>query len=385
MDRRLIDHFVNANLLSRQEMQRAILRASKDKTGVVTQLLDAGLIEDELLAEQIADFYQQELVLGHDINVDPGALGLLTEGIALKAGALPYAYEPGTNRLMVATFDPERAKDVLDMLSSATGQQPLVRVAPRSWLLEQIPLLYQQPRAGQELRGSRTNFGPGARGQSNAFSERPASGVHRVRRGRDAGSRMSTRQLNSSPDINGALDDFDDFLKDEEPVLSPRSSFAGRPNTFPGMESQQPLTQQPARTKRARRAQRAPDDSFANLSGGPAFWENEVSTAQNQSRWGWDEPSQAAPAPVATARPGSQPKPKGNFSLFDQPAESSAKDLTLQEIVEQHHQKIKGLKEEAQRQREVIQALADMLIEARVISRRELKRRLQTARKDDDR
>ena len=57
--------------------------------------------------------------------------------------------------------------------------------------------------------------------------------------------------------------------------------------------------------------------------------------------------------------------------------------MTLQEIVEMHNRKINSLREESQRQREVIQALADLLVEARVISRRELKKKLREMRKDE--
>ena len=377
MDRRLIDHFVNANLLSRQDMQRAILRASKDKTGVVTQLLDAQLIDEEILAEQIAEFYQHDMLELASFRVDPSALRMITEGIALKAGAMPYAYERGSDRLMLVTYDPERAREVIEMLASATGQAPHISIAPRVWLERMIPYSYQggshsSPASGPTPSISSSN---GA-SNSSGFNERPKSGINRRRRRQNQNPMSSSQPGLHSDRVDNALDDFDDFLKDEAPVLSPRSSFAGRPSSHLGIE---PVINQ-ANSRRRRqqpRTQNPMDESaFGNLTGGPAFWEDDTNL---QQRWGWDESNggqqQSPPQPP-------EPQTSG-FSLFEQEEEPKTKgQMTLQEIVEMHNRKINSLREESQRQREVIQALADLLVEARVISRRELKKKLAQLRKD---
>ena len=418
MDRRLIDHFVNANVLSRQDMQRVILRASKDKTGLVTQLLDAGLIEDELLAEEISEFYQYELLDSGEFYVDHDALALLTGPIARKAGALAYGFEPGTERVYVALFDPHRARDVLEMLESATGQPSLIRVAPRRWLERAIPYYYDQQTNGGEERFVQERTVPDMRamqpGRANArtgefgHGDQPHSDIHRLpssgassRSGRSRPGRSTPGLSNpglsnpgrsnpglsnpgrsnpgrsnpgrsrgsisrpgrsapptSSSSIDTALDEFDDFLNDEEPILSPRASFAGRPPTSGSGSGSH---------SRPGRGQDPGASDFGDLSGGPAFWESED---DNNSRWGWDDD------------PGPEPPKSGDdFSLFDAPEPPpSDREKTLREIVEMHHDKIRSLKKEAQRQRQVIRALADLLVEARVISRRDLTRRLKKMR-----
>lgn len=378
MDRRLIDHFVNANLLSRQDMQRAILRASKDKTGVVTQLLDARLIDEEILAEQIAEFYQHEMLDLAGFRVDPSALRMITEGIALKAGAMPYAYERGTDRLMLVTYDPERAREVIEMLTSATGQAPHISIAPRVWVERMIPYSYQ---SGPQSGPTPTLNAPSGRNSSGAgFMERPKSGINRMRRRQNDSTNPPTAQAPPrSGDVEGALDDFEDFLKDEAPVLSPRSSFAGRPTSHLGIE---PVVQQQANRRRRQqpRTQNPMDESaFGNLTGGPAFWEDDSNLKQ---RWGWEDPEQASRGQAPPQPP--EPAQDSGFSLFEQSEEPKPKaQMTLQEIVEMHNRKINSLREESQRQREVIQALADLLVEARVISRRELKKKLREMRKDE--
>lgn len=402
MDRRLIDHFVNANLLSRQDMQRVILRASKDKTGVVTQVLDAGLVEDELLAEHIAQFYQYELLDSRDFFVDPGALRLLTENIARKGGALAYGFEAATGRVLVATYDPGRAREVIQLLESATGLDPLVLIAPRGWLERAIPYYYKtggdravsedrtipdmkplpaqvfnsKKRPKSNGRASSSSFRGGDRpltsgGRSRAgLSSAGRSSMGRSKPGRSRAS-SSTSGARMTSNIDSALDEFEDFLNDEEVVMSPRSSFAGRPRS-----SQK---KRPSAARRSRSGRNPNDSDFGNISSfGPEQWED-----PSKSKWSWDDLDESSPPSAPPSREVA-PEPQESFSLFEPSApEHSNTDMTLHEIVEMHHQKIKSLKEEAQRQREVIQALADLLVEARVINRRELKRRLKKMRRDE--
>lgn len=369
MDRRLIEHFVNANLLSRQDMQRVILRASKDKTGVVTQLLDAGMVDDELLAEQIAQFYGYDLLDGSNFYVDHAALGLLTEKIATRTGTLAHGYNDSGQRVIVALYDPSRAKDVLEMLESATGQEPIIKVAPRTWLAKAIPYYYAQPKKSEAAP---------VRGRGGDFSSRPASGVLK-RRGRvgdrseHTGARLSAlrrnRETRSRVDERDrhrevSFDDFDEMLDNSAQVLSPRASFAGRPLSGTNI-----------------RPMRASDDSsFGELSGGMPFWEQ---SGNNDTRWGWDESTSQhkAPEPVRPSKQSKSPRDEDDgFSLFEGSDAEPAGEMTLQELADLHKTKIDDLKDEAQRQREVIQALADLLVEARVISRRDLKRRLKDLR-----
>ncbi len=394
MDRRLIDHFVNAKVLSRQDMQRVILRSAKDKTGVVTQLLDAGLVEDELLAEHIAEFYGVATLDSGDFFVDPNALTLLTERIAQKAGALAYGFEPGTERVMLAVFDPGRAQDVIEMLESATGQPPLVRVCPKMWLEKAIDYHYELASASTEsadqnadlskagVVSRRNTSSPGGRRPSSDFGKdgagKPLSGVHRMRRGRTnsspdprgssshgprGGGNTSTGPTTSSRSLDEALDDFDDFLNDadDQPVMSPRSSFNGRPRSGHSLTNPN-------------------ESSIGGGSGSPAFWEEPENPQGNVSgaSWAWDDFDTGIRKEPLDSKAGEEIG--DGFSLFEESEPKVPQEMTLQEIVEMHHQKIKSLKEEAKSQREVIQALADLLIEARVVSRRELKRRLRKMR-----
>lgn len=329
MDRRLIDHFVNANLLSRQDMQRIILRASKDKNTLVEELLSADLVHEDIVAQQVAKFYQKETLSAQGFRVDPMALNLITGEIARKGGVLPYAFNQSQDQLFVAVFDLEASAEVLEILEKTTGLPPEVRLAPKSWVMEAIEHYYFK--APQEAANNRSQQRIGT-GRANASSALRASFAGEP-------SHPKVRAVGSKYDR--AVDDLDDFL-----TTDARSK---------------ELTIKPA-----------DGSTFGDLSGlGANFWEDPGS-----SRWSFDEKSGSKSRPQPTA-------PNAGFDLFDDPNASKdrGRELTLQEIVERQQERLKALSDELQRQRDVIQVMADLLIEARVISSRELKQRLRDKRK----
>lgn len=338
MDRRLIDHFVNANLLSRQDMQRIILRASKDKNTLVEELLSADLVHEDVVAQQVAKFYRKETLSAQGFRVDPMALNLITGEIAKKGGVLPFAFNDSQDQLFVAAFDLEASAEVLQILEKTTGVPPEVRLAPKSWVMEAIDHYYFK--APQEAAQNRQNSRAQQRnGRSNVNLRASFVGEP---------SQPKLRSL-SKYDV---VDDLDDFLSNDTPRVS----------------------------------KEAPDanSSFGELSGlGANFWED-----PNTSRWSFEaeqaqQAQQAAQqqAKNSSSSPGRQAKT--SFDLFEEPktADKKGRDLTLQEIVERQHERISTLTEELQRQRDVIQVLADLLVDARVISSRELKQRLRDKRK----
>ncbi len=381
MDRRLIEHFVNANLLSRQDMQRVILRASKAKTGLVSQILDMGVIDEDSLAKHIASFYHYEPLDNSSFFMDDSVLGMLDQETATQQGALPFGYEPGSARVYVAVYEPDRCKEALAKVEATSGQAPVVRIATKSWLDKAIPFYYGSDRGGAQLpSGASQN---NSRVQ-NSWTQRPrssgrippiasqspnregdfgsdmpmVSGMHRIssrvsQSPRTATPRTTPRpiQSRSMTEPNDDFDEFEALLRDEGPDLSPRASVIGRP----------------------RISRRNDESSFGDFSGQNSMWDQvsrhpALNSPPPSSGWNHQEPQPHA-------------EPSGSFSLFDEPSEvQSRNELTLQDVVEKQHQQINKLKSEAQRQREVIQALADLLIEARVISRRDLTRKLQSLR-----
>lgn len=328
MDRRLIDHFVNANLISRQDMQRIILRASKDKTSLIQELLNAQLLHEDVVAQHIASYYGKETLSAQGFRVDPIALNLITGDLARGGGLLPYSFSAAQDQLYVALYDPEGAQEVLDILERTTGVPPELRFAPKTWVEEAIEHYYFRP-----LKV--TNAAP-----SSTFSGASRRGANAVLRSTFIGERSRGRKAAPSKKAQ-TVDDLDDFLAEPS-----------RPNT------------RSSQMNPSLRGSQNPSN-FGDMSGlGASFWED---GANSISKWGDNTP--AAPAPKKDAA----------FSLFEE--NPASEDLTLKSVIERQQERISKLNEELQRQRNVIQSLADLLVEARVISARELKRRVRDKRR----
>jgi hypothetical protein len=343
MDRRLAEHFINAGLVTRQDMQRFILRASMGKTTLVAQLLDAELVSQQDMAAQLAQFHQVSALDTPELTADPRALSLLTPQLAQRGGVLPYAFNAAKDQVSVVVADPEAAREVLDLLKSATGAEPRLVLAPRDWLAQAIQLFYVQ-HAG---RGG-TIRTPYAR----ISQSMPAQPPPQVTAHTPPPSRVVAEQA-----VESFITDLDVAVQRSRPVTAPRIS-------APILEPSRPA---PALVAGA-------GDEFGDVSSlGPGFWE------QPAKRWGWNEEQGPPSGELRASHLGVAP----NFDLFDDESEPLA-DGTINAVVERQQKQILSLKEELQRQREVIQVLAQMLTEARVISKRELKRRLQVVRQDDN-
>ena len=74
MDRRLVDHLVNSSLVSRAAMQRMILRATKDKTSVVEQLLADDKVDESDIARELASYFGLDTVDPSMFSVNDTAL-----------------------------------------------------------------------------------------------------------------------------------------------------------------------------------------------------------------------------------------------------------------------------------------------------------------------
>ena len=78
-----------------------------------------------------------------------------------------------------------------------------------------------------------------------------------------------------------------------------------------------------------------------------------------------------------TAPLGGASEAREGFDLFDFKSEVTEGEVTLQQVVERQDKTIQELRRDLQQQREIIQALVDLLGEARVLSKRELKKRVR--------
>ena len=89
---------------------------------------------------------------------------------------------------------------------------------------------------------------------------------------------------------------------------------------------------------------------------------------------GWEEGERNDDNPFAREDSGWHDPPSGGgFSLFDERSEGDS--LGLRDLVQSHEESLDRLRREVQQQREIISALVDALVEANVVSKRDIKDR----------
>lgn len=366
MDRRLVDHLVNSSLVSRGAMQRMILRASKNKTGIVEQLFADSTIEEGDLARELAHYYDLDVVQPGSFTVNETALKFISKSMADKHGVLPFAVSESADHVEVAVYNPEAAQSVVDSLKTATGNEPTVFVAPRSWLNDAIRHFY---------------FG-------EAWASAPAH-------------KAATRDVSDISDdvavpTAGTTEESSEIILDEV-IVPPKPKGRARKDSSPDATPQPEEPAPKKRRKRAKPEKRSRSNSrpdrkrrSSSAAGEPS---GEVEAAldefdaflDNATGWGassgsskipgWDEdeePSDENPFSLKSTSAGDWEK--GGFNLFDEQSEAGD---ALRELVEQHEELIERLRRELQQQRDIITALVEALAESGVVSKREIKHRVK--------
>lgn len=121
----------------------------------------------------------------------------------------------------------------------------------------------------------------------------------------------------------------------------------------------------------------AEDDDLAGAPSGPEL----VSSDPNLSSpgaWGYDQPQVSGV--FSRYEEETEEGDSDEFDLFDEEEGEEPRERTLQEIVSSHEKHIRRLEKRVVYQKEVIQVVSELLVEARVISKRELKKRLRALR-----
>ncbi len=396
MDRRLVDHFVNSDLISRAGMQRFILRATKNKSGVIEEILEDGSLDEQTLARGLAECYGYEVLPEIAIEADPKALNLITGKMARNHGVLPFKLSDDGNEVTVAVYDTESAGEVLKTLKMATGNPAEIRVATRSYLHDAIGHYYFDET--WELKEAADEDAPEFQLERIEESDEilledvaddfeevdelaeevdiPVADVASTARSKAPAKRPETRKKplarvipekkafeppkrsSSKPpkaknrkkqdSVEQALEDFDAFL-DQSDYAS------GAPA----------LTADPTPEK----PQWDADDHMAAQSGFGSDDSFDAAEMKDDSDKGFDED---AFADAFTTGDDSN----GGFDLF----EPSEVQMSAEEIIIRNEKRIQNLKRELKGQREVVSSLVDLLVESRVISRKELMQRVNEKR-----
>jgi hypothetical protein len=358
MDRRLVDHLVNTSLVTRATMQRHILRANRNKTTVGEELVAASDLTAAQMAEAMAACYGYDQLDVATFTAEPRALKLLSATTAEKHGIIPIALSGSGVHVTVVLYDVESTLDVLETLRMATGNSPTIQIGTKSFIQEAIRHFY---------------FG-------EAWPNRPVIGRQPELDLVDSGE-----FLLAEPEVEQAPEP----RRDRKPSMPPTPSPPPKPVVAknPKKDSSKP---------KADVAQALEDfDAFLDQAD---IRPSQPAVTNNDAQVGWGDgsdfgsdfevdPSAGVPSHGLQSGFGGG-SVFGNFEAND-PSESrdgfdlfepSEAQLTLHELVEQQEKQVQRLQQEVQNQRDVLAVLVDMLVEARILNRKEVTRLVKARR-----
>ena len=369
MDRRFVEHLVQQGLVTKQQIQRMILLASQDKKGLISQLVDAQMVDQHRLAKEVGQHYNLKVHQAPATLPDPALLELLPLEVARKLGALPLGRHKG--QICIWVFDPQLAQRALIQIEEASGQAPEVVVGPRDLVLSLIERVYAQGPT-QEDPVEDTAPSKGATGRQKKSS----GNLGRIQPRRIAVPRAHLQPDAAATDqddpVDSALDAFEQLLEDDDEVavISPRASFAGRAQRLT-------LNQQGA-----------PAPQPAAVPGEEDPWASNQ-TAVNA--WSWDDfEKEEEKSPGTVSSTGRADAPQGrtrrqrqnaeSFSLFEL-SDVASEEVSIEVRFEEQTRALHALEEELKRQRDVVQALADVLMEGGLLDRKSLAKRIKELRR----
>lgn len=466
MDRKLAEHFVDHAVVTRQEMQRCILRASMEKTSVIGELVGLSHVDENEVARHLASYYGYELLEGASIHAQPYALKLLSKELAEANEILPIQIDAVTDVVTLAVSDPLASKEIIASIEASMGKAPTISIVARSKLLREIYRHYR-PKDNDATPSAIVERGlnmptpalpPGA-GGSAAGKKKDHHQTRQIELDDDDDELLNPAKqtINGTSADPISLDDFDLGLKAPDPVDygepvdfgfgpggPPKAKVttpAPKPSALDGGRSPIPGAGAVSRaglSQVGRRGVNASQSSMESVGSGLFALEesspgkakakpsrsaagtpkpttakpresNDIAGALNQfdafldehkgdeSGFGLAGPNWNTPArrPGFASPPGfsvedsdasslhsSQGGGEDAFDLFEEPeAPERQVEMTLHELVAQNQRTIGRLEREIEHQRNVLQTLSDLLIEARVLSRKQLKDRLLALRK----
>ncbi|TXD38509.1 hypothetical protein FRC98_06395 [Lujinxingia vulgaris] len=461
MERQLVDHLVAQQVVSRQDIQRCVLRASMSKGSVVEELITRAGVDERQLARAIAEHLGLRVHERPSIQAQPEALALVSSERADEFGVLAITYNEAGGELEVAVFDADRARPVLQEVREATGISPSLVIAPRSTLEREIFRHYNhdhaadktvaapvQPPAMARARPPRhmpgdahepatrvvhlDDSGPTRQVDLHAATEdNPFFDL--VKNARGGGARPSLSE-STSPGPQPGEDFFDGFEdaftdaleehqlgKESAPRQTPKpaasalrsgsdagsSARAGAPR---GVASSSPPS-----PRRSSGGAGAPERDFGDMAGAlndfdaeldassDAYEQSSSSRLNNSgferrgrtgshshynSRTGSGliplDPNQSSAPGFDSGESGLFPIDRQPFGFLDNDDHDGAEnEPTLAQVVARQRQHITRLEREVEYQKAILQSLAEMLVEARVLSRRKLKARLKELREKE--
>lgn len=437
MQRKLVDHLVETGLVARGDVQRCVLRAKMGKGSVVDEMVERLEVDEGELAAAMAEFWGMECDRGDSLPPAPAWQSTVTRQRAEEHGVLPV--EGGDDDgLRLAVYDVDKAQPVVEAVRDETGISPELVLAPRDVVQAEIQRHYNSA----ALSGVRRM--PSKPGEEELMTRKtPTAGVDALDGTEGASTGGSTpsrtdgaptRQVDLAAD-NPFMDLVQESAKPNgEPATEPDPDSKPLPKPEPkpvGVEEApadffSDLDEDSVGFDDESESfddessgefdDIVPDDGAVDeFDAALQEFDEELGVEESEAEallmaesssvnWGdfGDVGGQSGPAPAAQevhpagSNPGASmtpptmegsqsgliPNRRGRSGVFDIPDEGPDGELTLAEVVSQQRKMIRKLEREVAYQKGVMQIMAELLVEARVLSQQKLKKALKAFKEE---
>jgi type IV pilus assembly protein PilB len=150
---RLGDVLVDARVITREQLERALVEQASWGGRLGQILLSLGVVEEHNLASAIGRQLGLQVVDLDRLHLEPGVNQLLPLEVAERYGIMPLGRREAPRRLLLACFDPTMA-EALTEAQRASGLTPEVYVAASSAIERAIRRVYYGEAAPTPVPGS---------------------------------------------------------------------------------------------------------------------------------------------------------------------------------------------------------------------------------------
>jgi len=152
---RLGDVLVDARVLTRDQLDRALAEQGSWGGRLGQVLLNLGLLDEQTLASAIARQLGLRLVDLDRLKLPEGVSQLLPLGVAERFGLMPLGRREEPKRLLLACFDPTMS-EALSEAQKCSGMQAEVYIATSSSIERAIRRVYYGEAAPEAVPGAGT-------------------------------------------------------------------------------------------------------------------------------------------------------------------------------------------------------------------------------------
>ena len=423
MEKKLVEHLVKSELLSRKELQGCVLRAAMSESSVVDEITNRLSVDQQQLAECMADYWGLSVWGEESIDSQPFALQLLGPETAKEFGVLPVVSELEDDTITLAVYDVEKAQPAIEKVRKKTGVSPKLVLVPREMLEREIFRHYQQDGSDETPTGNvkPVSSAPAhgvlqPRRTSRRSRERPKRTTPGSAREKDsalASTEMAppTRQVDLTTDnpFMDLVQKSGKSSKSSTADTAPPPTIAMQPGDedfFDGFENFSKDSAPAAVEPSCSETSESGEQEISDIEGALDAFDAELDAESEQeevpisSTVDWGDAgsgrfsSEAGSSGSGLRSPGKDAvssydvEGSGIFPLDRDPSgffdlgEETDGELTLADVVSRQRRLIQKLEREIEYQKGILQTMAELLIEARVFSRRKLKSRLKALKKE---